>query len=57
MCFSVDEAEEEKVEEKEEEVTKKEVKATSNLLVVETNFERQPRRSSFRSKERKELTR
>ena len=52
----MDEAEEEKVEkEKKEEEVKK--KNSGNILVVETDFERMPRRSSFRSKERRELTR
>ena len=52
----MDEAEEEKVEsEKEKEEVKK--KNSGNILVVETDFERMPRRSSFRSKERRELTR
>ena len=32
-------------------------KTSSNMLMVESSFERLPRRSSFRSKERKELTR
>merc|ERR1719189_3114908 len=58
ISFSVEEAEEEKVE---EEKVEKEVKAkertSGNILVVETDFERMPRRSSFRSKERRELTR
>ena len=53
ISFSVDEAEEE-VEEKEVEVKEK---SSGNILVVETDFERMPRRSSFRSKERRELTR
>ena len=60
ISFSVEEAEEEKVEEEKEKV-EKEVKAkertSGNILVVETDFERMPRRSSFRSKERRELTR
>merc|ERR1712037_131571 len=38
------------------EVKEKE-KTSGNILVVETDFERMPRRSSFRSKERRELTR
>ena len=50
----MDEAEEEKVEKEKEEVKKKN---SGNILVVETDFERMPRRSSFRSKERRELTR
>merc|ERR1719225_1677108 len=54
ISFSVDEAEEEKVEKEKEEVKKKN---SGNILVVETDFERMPRRSSFRSKERRELTR
>ena len=58
ISFSVEEAEEEKVE---EEKVEKEVKAkertSGNILVVETDFERMPRRSCFRSKERRELTR
>ena len=49
----MEEAEEEKVE---EEVKAKE-RTSGNILVVETDFERMPRRSSFRSKERRELTR
>ena len=53
ISFSVDEAEEE-VEEKEVEVKEK---SSGNILVVETDFERMPRRSSFRSKERRGLTR
>ena len=53
ISFSVEEAEEEKVE---EEVKAKE-RTSGNILVVETDFERMPRRSSFRSKERRELTR
>ena len=65
ISFSVDEAEEEKEkEEKEKEEVKKEKekeevkkKNSGNILVVETDFERMPRRSSFRSKERRELTR
>ena len=56
ISFSVDEAEEE-VEEKEERVKEKKEKSSGNILVVETDFERMPRRSSFRSKERRELTR
>ena len=54
ISFSVEEAEEE--EEKEEVKANKE-KTSGNILVVETDFERMPRRSSFRSKERRELTR
>merc|ERR1712038_481431 len=54
ISFSVDEAEEEKVEkEKEKEEVKKEKekeevekKNSGNILVVETDFERMPRRSS-----------
>ena len=53
ISFSVDEAEE---EEETKEVKTKE-KTSGNILVVETDFERMPRRSSFRSKERRELTR
>ena len=62
----MDEAEEEEVveKEKEKEKVKKEKekeevkkKNSGNILVVETDFERMPRRSSFRSKERRELTR
>merc|ERR1712060_53796 len=53
ISFSVEEAEEEKVE---KEVKAKE-RTSGNILVVETDFERMPRRSSFRSKERRELTR
>ena len=49
----MDEAEE---EEETKEVKEKE-KTSGNILVVETDFERMPRRSSFRSKERRELTR
>ena len=51
----MDEAEEEEKVEKEKEEVKK--KNSGNILVVETDFERMPRRSSFRSKERRELTR
>merc|ERR1711973_1051513 len=54
ISFSVDEAEEEEKEKEEHEVKKKN---SGNILVVETDFERMPRRSSFRSKERRELTR
>ena len=63
ISFSVDEAEEEKVESEKEEVKKEKEKEevkkknSGNILVVETDFERMPRRSSFRSKERRELTR
>ena len=63
ISFSVDEAEEEKVEKEKEEVKKEKEKEevkkknSGNILVVETDFERMPRRSSFRSKERRELTR
>ena len=61
ISFSVDEAEEEKVESEKEEKEKEEhevkKKNSGNILVVETDFERMPRRSSFRSKERRELTR
>ena len=53
ISFSVEEAEEENAE---EEVKVKE-KTSGNILVVETDFERMSRRSSFRSKERRELTR
>ena len=53
ISFSVEEAE----EEKEEEEVKTKEKTSGNILVVETDFERMPRRSSFRSKERRELTR
>lgn len=53
ISFSVEEAE----EEKEEEEVKAKEKTSGNILVVETDFERMPRRSSFRSKERRELTR
>merc|ERR1712060_980383 len=52
ISFSVEEAE----EEKEEEEVKTKEKTSGNILVVETDFERMPRRSSFRSKERRELT-
>ena len=55
ISFSVDEAEEEGEEKEEVAVTEK--KSSGNILVVETDFERMPRRSSFRSKERRELTR
>ena len=62
ISFSVDEADEERLDEKED--RKKEVIAekkaesgNNNILVVETEFERMPRRSSFRSKERREITR
>ena len=48
------EKEEVKKEKEKEEVKKKN---SGNILVVETDFERMPRRSSFRSKERRELTR
>lgn len=58
----MDEADEERLDEKED--RKKEVIAekkaesgNNNILVVETEFERMPRRSSFRSKERREITR
>merc|ERR1712037_948156 len=54
ISFSVEEAEE---EEEEEEVKANKEKTSGNILVVETDFERMPRRSSFRSKERRELTR
>merc|ERR1712098_462106 len=48
----------EEVEEKTDEKTKEEQEEErDSIRVVETNFDRQPRRSSFRSKERKELTR
>merc|ERR1712037_1080440 len=53
ISFSVEKVEEEKVE---KEVKAKE-RTSGNILVVETDFERMPRRSSFRSKERRELTR
>merc|ERR1711872_901770 len=50
-------AEEEKAEEEEVKLVKKTSQTSGNILVVETDFERMPRRSSFRSKERRELTR
>ena len=48
---------EEKAEEEEVKLVKKTSQTSGNILVVETDFERMPRRSSFRSKERRELTR
>merc|ERR1711962_1167550 len=48
----------EEVEEKTDEKTiEEQEEERDSIRVVETNFDRQPRRSSFRSKERKELTR
>ena len=62
ISFSVDEADEERLDEedgtKKDVITEKKVESGSNnILVVETEFERMPRRSSFRSKERREITR
>ena len=51
------EGDKEKKVEQEVEDPQTQRKTSSNMLMVESSFERLPRRSSFRSKERKELTR
>merc|ERR1712059_238052 len=53
ISFSIDEV----AENMEDRTVKEQEEAEDKIRVVETNFERQPRRSSFRSKERSEITR